>query len=109
MSNATPTLTTESPPLCQPEAALAVPRKRVPFRTREKKSDVCRMRFLVCVLGGYRQDHRDVHSLMGWSQLTPWRVLGLFQKQHPPGVSGQPQEHRRPALVEGTLGARVIS
>lgn len=47
--------------------------------------------------------------LMGWSQLTPWRVQGLFQKQHPPGVSGQPQEHRRPALVEGTLGARVIS
>ena len=34
-----------------------------PVQDLGKKSDIRRMRFLVCVLGGYRQDHGDTHQL----------------------------------------------
>lgn len=120
MSNAAPTLTTESPPLCQPEAALAVPRKRVPFRTREKQLDVCRMRFLVCVLGGYCQDHGDVHSLAhGVEPANTLEGAGFVSKTAPPrgewsapgaqasstggGDLGSPCDFMSPAALVGPL------
>lgn len=89
VSNATPTLTTESPPPVPARGSFSRAQEKGPLQD-SGKSDICRMRFLVCVLGGYRQDHRDVHSLMGWSQLTPWRVVGLFQNSTPRGEWSAP-------------------
>lgn len=79
-----------------------MPRKRVPFRTGGKKSDICRMRFLVCVLGGYRQDHGDVHQLArGVGPANTLEGAGFVSKIAPSGVSGQPQERRRPTQMAG--------
>ena len=81
-----------------------------PIQDSGKKSDVCRMQFLVCVLGGYRQDHRDIHwPARGVEPANTLEGAGFVSKIAPPGVSGQPQERRRPALVAGALGAHVIS